>query len=120
MSPLGPDMRMRSFSLTPIAAQSIGEPGTQLTLRTFHAGGVASNQAAESQMISKYDGILELEELRTVKNKDGVDIVIGRMTEMRIIDANTRLPLTSGTIVYGSKLYFQNGAEVKKGDKITE
>ena len=103
-----------------IAAQSIGEPGTQLTLRTFHAGGVASNQAAESQMISKYDGILELEELRTVKNKDGVDIVIGRMTEMRIIDANTRLPLTSGNIVYGSKLYFENGAEVKKGDKITE
>jgi DNA-directed RNA polymerase subunit beta' len=103
-----------------IAAQSIGEPGTQLTLRTFHAGGVASNQAAESQMVSKYDGILELEELRTVKNKDGVDIVIGRMTEMRIIDANTRLPLTSGTIVYGSKLYFENGAEVHKGDKITE
>ena len=103
-----------------IAAQSIGEPGTQLTLRTFHAGGVASNQAAESQMVSKYDGILELEELRTVKNKDGIDIVIGRMTEMRIIDANTRLPLTSGTIVYGSKLYFENGAEVHKGDKITE
>ncbi|MBO5539518.1 MAG: DNA-directed RNA polymerase subunit beta' [Muribaculaceae bacterium] len=103
-----------------IAAQSIGEPGTQLTLRTFHAGGVASNQAAESQMISKYDGILELDELRTVKNKDNIDIVIGRMTEMRIIDANTRLPLTSGTIVYGSKLYFENGAEVKKGDKITE
>ena len=103
-----------------IAAQSIGEPGTQLTLRTFHAGGVASNQAAESQLVSKYDGILELEELRTVKNKDGVDIVIGRMTEMRIIDTNTRLPLTSGTIVYGSKLYFEHGAEVHKGDKITE
>ncbi|MBR5728298.1 MAG: DNA-directed RNA polymerase subunit beta' [Muribaculaceae bacterium] len=103
-----------------IAAQSIGEPGTQLTLRTFHAGGVASNQAAESQLVSKYDGILELEELRTVKNKDGVNIVIGRMTEMRIIDTNTRLPLTSGTIVYGSKLYFEHGAEVHKGDKITE
>ena len=103
-----------------IAAQSIGEPGTQLTLRTFHAGGVASNQAAEAQLVSKYDGILELEELRTVKNKDGVDIVIGRMTEMRIIDTNTRLPLTSGTIVYGSKLYFEHGAEVHKGDKITE
>ena len=103
-----------------IAAQSIGEPGTQLTLRTFHAGGVASNQAAESQLVSKYDGILELEELRTVKDKNGVDIIIGRMTEMRIIDANTRLPLTSSTIAYGSRLYFENGAEVHKGDKISE
>ena len=103
-----------------IAAQSIGEPGTQLTLRTFHAGGVASNLAAVSKLTSKYDGIIEIEELRTVKDRDGFDIVIGRMAEMRIIDAHTRMPLTTASIVYGSKLFVTSGSEVKKGDIISE
>ena len=103
-----------------IAAQSIGEPGTQLTLRTFHVGGVASNIAAVSNMTSKYDGVLEIEELRTVKNKDGVDIVIGRMCEMQIVDPNTKMVLTTAPITYGSKLYFKNGATVTKGDVICE
>ncbi|MBO7610203.1 MAG: DNA-directed RNA polymerase subunit beta' [Muribaculaceae bacterium] len=103
-----------------IAAQSIGEPGTQLTLRTFHVGGVASNIAAVSNMTSKYDGRLEIDELRTVKDKDGVDIVIGRMGEMQIIDPNTKMVLTTANIPYGSKIYFQSGAEVKKGDMICE
>jgi DNA-directed RNA polymerase subunit beta' len=103
-----------------IAAQSIGEPGTQLTLRTFHVGGVASNIAAVSNMTSKYDGRLEIEELRTIKNKDGVDVVIGRMAEMQIIDPNTNMVLTSASIVYGSKVFFKSGANIKKGDVICE
>ncbi len=103
-----------------IAAQAIGEPGTQLTLRTFHVGGVASNIAAVSNMTSKYDGRLEIDELRTVKDKDGVDIVIGRMAEMHIVDLNTNMVLTSANIVYGSKLFFKNGDILKKGDVICE
>ncbi len=103
-----------------IAAQSIGEPGTQLTLRTFHVGGVASNIAAVSNMTSKYDGRLEIDELRTVADKDGHDIVIGRMAEMRIVDPHTNMMLTSANIVYGSKMFFKPGDMLKKGDVICE
>src|SRR6201995_1115042 len=88
-----------------IAAQSIGEPGTQLTLRTFHVGGTASNVAASSKLEAKHDGITEIDELRTVDrvNADGkkVTVVIGRSTEIRIIDANTGITLTTGNIPYG-------------------
>ncbi len=109
-----------------IAAQSIGEPGTQLTLRTFHVGGVASNIAAVSTITSRYEGTLEIEELRTVdteeKGPEGqtVKVVIGRLAEMRIIDPNTKMMLTNANIPYGSKLYYPNGATVKKGDVICE
>jgi DNA-directed RNA polymerase subunit beta' len=106
-----------------IAAQSIGEPGTQLTLRTFHVGGVAGNIATESKIVAKYDGIAEIEELRTVEyeSEDGpVDIVIGRMAELRIVDKNTGIILTNNSIPYGSKLYIKNGAEVTKGTVICE
>ena len=109
-----------------IAAQSIGEPGTQLTLRTFHVGGVASNIAAVSTITSRYEGTLEIEELRTVeteeKGPDGqpVQVVIGRLAEMRIIDPNTKMMLTNANIPYGSKLYYPNGATLKKGDVICE
>ncbi|MBS3769005.1 MAG: DNA-directed RNA polymerase subunit beta' [Bacteroidales bacterium] len=107
-----------------IAAQSIGEPGTQLTLRTFHVGGTASNIAANNSIVSKYDGYLELDEIRTVQKEeeDGkkVDIVIGRLAEMRIIDKNTNIVLTTNNIPYGSKLYFNSGDEVKKGEVICE
>ena len=109
-----------------IAAQSIGEPGTQLTLRTFHVGGVASNIAAVSSHTSRYDGILEIDELRTVttdeKDANGrnVEVVIGRLAEMRIMDPKTKMMLTSANIPYGSKLYFDSGATVKKGDVIVE
>ncbi len=109
-----------------IAAQSIGEPGTQLTLRTFHVGGVASNIAAISTITSRYEGILDLDELRTVVtdekglNGEPVEVVIGRLTEMRIIDPKTKMMLTSATIPYGSKLYFKDGATVKNGDVICE
>ncbi len=107
-----------------IAAQSIGEPGTQLTLRTFHMGGVAGNIANESAITAKYDGILEIDELRTVSHEeyDGsfVDIIITRMAEMKILDNNTKIPLVHKPIPYGSKLYFKNGDTVKKGDKICD
>lgn len=107
-----------------IATQSIGEPGTQLTLRTFHVGGIASNVASESSIVSRYDGILEIDELRAV---DAVDasgkahrVVVGRLAEIRIVDANTKIVLTTQNIPYGSKLYMKAGDKVKKGDKICE
>ena len=102
-----------------IAAQSIGEPGTQLTLRTFHVGGTASNVAIISRIEAKYDGLLEIDELRSVKytNREGksYDVVIGRSAEMRIVDPNTRIVLASSHIPYGANLYFREGQEVKKG-----
>ncbi len=109
-----------------IAAQSIGEPGTQLTLRTFHVGGVASNIAAVNSLTSRYDGILEIEELRTVRTDEvdakgrNVEVVIGRLAEMRIIDPKTKMMLTNASIPYGAKLYFDNDATIKKGDVICE
>ncbi len=107
-----------------IAAQSIGEPGTQLTLRTFHVGGTASNILAESSITAKFDGIIEIDELRTVEKKtpEGkkVDVVIGRLAELRIVDKKTNIVLTSHNIPYGSNLYVKNGSEIKKGNLICE
>ncbi len=107
-----------------IAAQSIGEPGTQLTLRTFHVGGIASNVAAASKIEAKYDGIVEIDELKTVKRKnpdgENVEVVIGRSAEMRIIDTNTKIVLTTGNIPYGSQVYVKPNSKVKKGDLICD
>ncbi|MDE7096850.1 MAG: DNA-directed RNA polymerase subunit beta', partial [Muribaculaceae bacterium] len=103
-----------------IAAQSIGEPGTQLTLRTFHVGGVAGNVSAVKDVTARHDGRLELDELRTIKNKDGVDIVVGRMGEMRIVEPKSGIVLTNANIPYGSRLYFKDGDMVTKGDMICE
>ncbi len=107
-----------------IAAQSIGEPGTQLTLRTFHVGGTASNITSESNIIAKYDGVAEIEELRTVEKTDETgkkaDIVIGRLAELRIVDKNTGIALTTNNIPYSAKLYIRNGDPVKKGTLICE
>lgn len=106
-----------------IAAQSIGEPGTQLTLRTFHVGGVAGGIAAQSKIEAKYDGRLEIEELRTVtrdEEQGGDTVVIGRSAEMRLVDKNTGITLTTHLIPYGSKLYAQDGQEVSKGDLICD
>ncbi|MCK5839881.1 MAG: DNA-directed RNA polymerase subunit beta', partial [Bacteroidales bacterium] len=106
-----------------IAAQSIGEPGTQLTLRTFHVGGTASNIAIVSKIEAKFGGVLEIDELRFVeyvnKAKEKVNIVIGRSAEMRIIDQKTGIVLMSGNIPYGAKLLVSSGSEVKKGDLIS-
>jgi DNA-directed RNA polymerase subunit beta' len=103
-----------------IAAQSIGEPGTQLTLRTFHVGGTASNITNEANLIAKYDGIIEIDELRSVPfdddKKTTVKIVVSRLTELRLVDKNTSIVLMTHNVPYGSKLYCEHGAEVKKGD----
>ncbi|MDR1937336.1 MAG: DNA-directed RNA polymerase subunit beta' [Tannerellaceae bacterium] len=107
-----------------IAAQSIGEPGTQLTLRTFHVGGIASNIATENSIVSKYDGILEIDELRAVASIDTAgkshQVVVSRLAEMRIVDPNTKIVLLTHNIPYGSKLYFNHGDSVQKGDVIIE
>ena len=109
-----------------IAAQSIGEPGTQLTLRTFHVGGVASNIAAVSTITSRYQGKLEIEELRTVTTDEvgpegqPVEVVIGRLAELRILDPKTGMMLTTANIPYGSKLYYKDGDTVEKGTVICE
>ena len=107
-----------------IAAQAIGEPGTQLTLRTFHAGGVAGNAAANASIVSKYDrAVIELEEVRTVPfDEDGRDceMVVSRLGELRFVDPNTKIVLSTVNVPYGSSLYFRNGEEVAKGDKIAQ
>ncbi|MEN8928241.1 MAG: DNA-directed RNA polymerase subunit beta', partial [Flavobacteriales bacterium] len=105
-----------------IAAQSIGEPGTQLTLRTFHVGGTASNIADENKLLAKYDGVLEIEELKTIdtKDKDGNAqvVVIGRSAEMKIIDPKTGVTLATNNIPYGSFLEAKNENKISKGDVI--
>ena len=103
------------------AAQSIGEPGTQLTLRTFHVGGIASNIATESSLVSRFDGIVEIEELRAVDSEDDhCKVVVSRLADLRIVDPHTKIVLHSHNIPYGSKLYCKNGDTVKKGDKVIE
>jgi DNA-directed RNA polymerase subunit beta' len=107
-----------------ISAQSIGEPGTQLTLRTFHVGGIAGNISTQSTIVSRYDGIAEIEELRTVESTDekgdSVDIIVSRLAELKIVDKNTGIILTTHSMPYGSKLYVKNGAEIKKDALICE
>ena len=106
-----------------IAAQAIGEPGTQLTLRTFHAGGVAANAAANASIVAKNDSKIELEEVRTVPfDEDGreCEMVVSRLGEMRFVDKNTNIVLSTVNVPYGSSLYFKNGDTVKKGDKIAQ
>ena len=104
-----------------IAAQSIGEPGTQLTLRTFHVGGTASNIAAESQINAKFDGVIEFENVRTVthKTEDGqLEVVLGRSGEFRILEPETNRMIMSNNIPYGAFLYVKDGAQIHKGDRI--
>ena len=107
-----------------IAAQSIGEPGTQLTLRTFHVGGTASGSVVDNTIESKYEGKLSFTELRTVEsvNEEGEvkTIVVSRMTELRIVDENTGMTYSQYDIPYGSTLYFKDGDTVHKGDLICE
>ncbi|MBN1768777.1 MAG: DNA-directed RNA polymerase subunit beta' [Prolixibacteraceae bacterium] len=107
-----------------IAAQSIGEPGTQLTLRTFHVGGIAGNISSQSTLVSRYDGIAEIEELRSVTRKsnegDDVDIVVSRLAELRIVDKNTGIVVSTNSLPYGAKLFIKNGQEVKKDQLLCE
>jgi DNA-directed RNA polymerase subunit beta' len=107
-----------------IAAQSIGEPGTQLTLRTFHVGGVASHAAAENKLIAKFDGILEFDGLKTVTSKDGdgneIEVVLTRAAELKILDKSKQRTLSTAHIPYGSTLFLKDGQKIKKEDVICE
>ncbi len=117
-------MVQRGEAVGVIAAQSIGEPGTQLTLRTFHVGGIAGNISEDSKLDAKFDGIAEIDELRLVKGKDAdgkaADIVISRTSEIRIVDAKTGITLSTNNIPYGSQLFIKNGKKIKKGDVICQ
>ena len=107
-----------------IAAQAIGEPGTQLTLRTFHAGGVAANAAANASIVNKYEQAkIEMEEVRTVPfDEDGrqCEMVVSRLGEMRFVDPNTKIVLSTVNVPYGSSLYHKNGEVLKKGEKVAQ
>ncbi|MEO1628633.1 MAG: DNA-directed RNA polymerase subunit beta', partial [Bacteroidota bacterium] len=107
-----------------IAAQSIGEPGTQLTLRTFHVGGIASVAKAESEMVSKFEGKLEFDGVRTTKSKDDdgntIEIVLSRAGEIRIVDPNTNKIFSTNHIPYGATIFTKDKQDIKKGDTICE
>ena len=107
-----------------IAAQAIGEPGTQLTLRTFHAGGVAANAAANATIVNKYESArLEFEEVRTVPfDEDGreCEMVVSRLGELRFVDPNTKIVLSTVNVPYGASLYYKTGDVVHKGEKIAQ
>ena len=115
-------MVQRGEAVGVVAAQSIGEPGTQLTLRTFHVGGIAGNISEDNKLEAKFGGIAEIEDLRTVQGEatDGskAEIVISRTSEIKIVDAKTGITLSTSNIPYGSQLFIENGAKVTKGQVI--
>ena len=117
-------MVQRGEAVGVVAAQSIGEPGTQLTLRTFHVGGVASNISEENKLAVKFDGRAEIEELKTVKGEDAegkeIDIVISRTSEIKLIDEKTGITLSTNNIPYGSTLFIKDGKKLKKGDEVCQ
>jgi len=117
-------MVQRGEAVGVIAAQSIGEPGTQLTLRTFHAGGTAANIAANASIIAKNKARLEFEELRTVDTVDesgeSAKVVVGRLAEVRFVDVNTGIVLSTQNVPYGSTLYAVDGEVVEKGKQIAK
>ena len=116
------EMAVQGDAVGVIAAQSIGEPGTQLTLRTFHVGGTASNIADDTMVKAKFAGRLEIEELRTIpttdKNGDKVNVVVGRSGEAKIVHPKTGIVMMTANIPYGSFLMVDPGAELAKGDVI--
>ena len=107
-----------------IAAQSIGEPGTQLTLRTFHVGGVAGNISEDNKMVIKFEGNLEIEDLNTVRGKnaqgEAIDIVISRTAEAKVKDAKLGTTLSTNIIPYGSHIFINKNKKVVKGDVICQ
>lgn len=115
-------MAQRGDAVGIIAAQSIGEPGTQLTLRTFHVGGVAGSASVESSLVAKFDGTLQFDGLRTVSTEDAegkkIQVVIGRTGEVRNIDVASERLLNTMHIPYGSVLKVKDGQKVQKGDVI--
>jgi len=117
-------MVQRGEAVGVVAAQSIGEPGTQLTLRTFHVGGIAGNISEENKLAVKFDGVGEIEDLKTVKGKDkdgnDVDIVISRTSELKLVDGKTGITLSTNNIPYGSTIFTKNGAKLKAGDIVCQ
>ena len=115
-------MVQRGEAVGVVAAQSIGEPGTQLTLRTFHVGGIAGNISEDNKLEVRFSGIAEIEDLRTVTGEGSdckpAEIVISRTTEIKVVDAKTGITLSTSNIPYGSQLFVENGAKVEKGDVI--
>lgn len=107
-----------------VAAQSIGEPGTQLTLRTFHVGGIAGNISEENNLTVKFDGVAEIEDLKTVKGKDNegndINIVISRTSEIKLVDKKTGIILSTNNIPYGSTIFVKNGQKLKKGTVVCQ
>lgn len=117
-------MVQRGEAVGVVAAQSIGEPGTQLTLRTFHVGGIAGNISEENKLVAKFDGIAEIEELKTVKSKDSegntIDVVISRTSELKLVDKKTGITLSTNNIPYGSTVFVKNGDKLKKDDVVCQ
>ncbi|NCO62288.1 MAG: DNA-directed RNA polymerase subunit beta' [Flavobacteriia bacterium] len=115
-------MVQRGEAVGVVAAQSIGEPGTQLTLRTFHVGGIAGNISEENKLAIKFDGIAEIEDLKTVKGEDAegnaIDIVISRTSELKLIDKKSGITLSTNNIPYGSSVFVKSGDSLKKGDVV--
>ncbi|WP_372767110.1 DNA-directed RNA polymerase subunit beta' [Lutibacter sp.] len=105
-----------------VAAQSIGEPGTQLTLRTFHVGGVAGNISEENSLIARLSGTASIDDLKTVEGKDNegnaINIVISRTSEIKVVDDKTGLTLSTNNIPYGSTIFIKDGEKIKRGDVI--
>jgi DNA-directed RNA polymerase subunit beta' len=117
-------MVQRGEAVGVVAAQSIGEPGTQLTLRTFHVGGVAGNISEDNKLIAKFDGVVEVEDLRTVEGEDNqgnkVNIVISRTAEVKIIDREKGIVQSSNNLPYGSYVYIKNKQKIKKGAELCQ
>ncbi len=115
-------MVQRGEAVGVVAAQSIGEPGTQLTLRTFHVGGIAGNISEENKLAVKFNGIAEIEDLKTVKGEDSegkaIDIVISRTSELKLIDKKSGITLSTNNIPYGSTVFAKSGDELSKGDVV--
>ncbi len=117
-------MVQRGEAVGVVAAQSIGEPGTQLTLRTFHVGGIAGNISEENNLAVKFDGKAEIEELKTVAGKDTdgneIDIVISRTSELKLVDPKTGITLSTNNIPYGSTIFVKDGQKLKTGDVVCQ
>jgi len=107
-----------------VAAQSIGEPGTQLTLRTFHVGGIAGNISEENSLITKFDGTAEIDDLKTVKSMDSegkkIDVVISRTCELKLLDNKTGIILSTSIIPYGSSIFIKDGDKLKKDQMVCQ
>ena len=116
-------MVQRGEAVGVVAAQSIGEPGTQLTLRTFHVGGIAGNISEENKLKMKFDGVAEIEDLKTVKGQDAdgndINIVISRTSELKLTDKKTGITLSTNNIQYGSTIFVKDGDTLKKDDVVS-